>query len=211
VDNSKLDKIYTASGDAQMRDAYDDWADEYDADVTAQGYVTPKRVADALANFVNPAEQIVLDYGCGTGLSGVALKDAGFLHVDGTDLSQKMLDIAHRRAVYRKLHLVEPDETPDEALGLDLKTYPAICATGVISKGAAPPSLYQRLLSEMAPKARLAFSINDLSLADPDYAPLVKQSIDTGEAELLFEKHGPHLAQYENNAGSTVYVVEKVG
>lgn len=207
MDNSKLDNVYTASGDAEMRDAYDDWADEYDQDVVSQGYVTPSRVAEALAKFVSPGEQVVLDYGCGTGLSGVALNEAGFNHIDGIDLSQKMLDLAQRREVYRKLRLVEPDQT----LETELKKYPAVSAAGVISKGAAPASLYASLLDSMQPQAKLAFSLNDLSLADPEYSDLVKSSVDAGRVALLFEEHGPHLAKYDHNSGSTVYVVERLG
>jgi len=44
-----LDNIYqTAAGDP-MRQAYDQWADSYDADIEQQQYCTPGRVAAALA------------------------------------------------------------------------------------------------------------------------------------------------------------------
>lgn len=205
--NSNLDNVYTASGDAAVRDAYDEWAKDYDKDVVDQGYITPARIAKALAQFVSPSKDVVMDYGCGTGLSGEALKEAGFEHIDGADLSQKMLDIAQDRKVYRKLHLVEPDQT----LSSSLNQYKAIGAAGVISKGAAPPSLYHDMLEAMQPGAKLAFSINDLSLAEPEYRDLVKASVDAGTVDLLFEQHGPHLPKYENNSGSTVYVVDRLG
>lgn len=205
--DSKLDKVYTASGDDEMRDAYDQWADDYDKDVTSQGYITPARLAEALAQFASPREEVVMDYGCGTGLSGEALKAAGFERIDGADLSQKMLDIARDRKVYRELHLVEPDQP----LADDIEQYTAIAAAGVISKGAAPPSLYHDMLDAMQPGARLAFSINDLSLAEPEYRDLVKASLAAGKVDLLFEEHGPHLPRYENNSGSTVYVVKRLG
>lgn len=206
MEDSKLDKVYTASGDAEMRKAYDDWANEYDRDVESQGYITPARVAGALANFVSPGDNAIMDYGCGTGLSGVALQEAGFDHVDGADLSQKMIDVAREREVYRELHLVEPDQPLPAQLG----EYPAIAAAGVISKGAAPPSLYSDLLNVMQPGTKLAFSLNDLSLADPTYSDLIKSSVDADKVALLFEEHGPHLAKYGNNSGSTVYVVERL-
>ncbi|MEL1249908.1 class I SAM-dependent DNA methyltransferase [Aurantiacibacter gilvus] len=205
--NSKLDKVYTASGDAEMRQAYDNWAAEYDRDVVSQGYITPTRVAEALASFVSPGGQPVMDYGCGTGLSGIALKQAGFEQIDGVDLSEKMLDVARERDIYRNLHVVEPEESLSDGLG----KYEAIAAAGVISKGAAPPSLYTEMLHAMQPKAKLAFSLNDLSLADPEYADIVKDSKDAGLVDVLFEEHGPHLAEYGHNSGSTVYVVERLG
>jgi predicted TPR repeat methyltransferase len=207
VETTKLDKIYTASGDAEMRDAYDDWASEYDRDVEAQGYVTPKRVAEALARHMPDMGQPVMDYGCGTGLSGVALAKAGFGAIDGADLSQGMLEVARGREAYREVRLVEPEQKLAEVVG----GYRAIAAAGVISKGAAPPELYGQILDVMEPGALLAFSLNELSLAEPSYSQLVDQSAKAGEVSVLFEEYGPHLANYDQNSGSTVYVVERLG
>lgn len=202
---TNLDRIYQATGDAAMRDAYDQWAQDYDRDVGDKEYVTPTRIAEALATFVCDRATPVMDYGCGTGLSGVALKKTGFSTIDGADLSQKMLDIARDTGVYRDLSLVEPDAPPASQIA----DYPAITATGVISRGAAPASLYDAMLGVMKPGALLAFSINDLSMDDPDYSGLVASSVQDGKVDLLFEQHGPHLAKYGKNSGSTVYVIER--
>ncbi|MEW4448822.1 methyltransferase domain-containing protein [Qipengyuania sp. JC766] len=201
-----LDRIYTASGDAEMRELYDKWADDYDSDVVGNGYLTPTRIADALGRLVPDRDVAVMDHGCGTGLSGVALDEAGFSRIDGADLSQKMLDRARECEVYRTLDLIEPDAPlPDR-----YAQYPVIVAAGVISKGAAPPSLYGDLITAMRPGALLAFSVNDLSLAEPDYAKLVDRSAEAGEVKVLHDEHGPHLTGYEENNGSKVYVVEKL-
>lgn len=204
---TNLDRIYQASGDAEMRDAYDKWAEEYDRDVLDSGYITPARIAEALSQFVGNRNQPVMDYGCGTGLSGVALKKAGFNIIDGVDLSEKMLEAARKTGAYRDLDLVEPEAPPASQLA----DYRAITATGVISRGAAPASLYDDMIEIMQPGARLALSINDLSMDDPDYAGLVAQSVEAGKVELLMEEHGPHLVKYGKNSGSTVYVVERLG
>lgn len=204
---SNLDRIYEASGDAEMRDAYDQWAEDYDKDVVGNGYLTPARIAQALAGFADRRDEPVMDYGCGTGLSGVALKEVGFSTIDGADLSHKMLEVARETKVYRDLSLVEP-EAP---LAPQIADYRAITATGVISRGAAPPALYKQMLEVMKPGALLAFSMNDLSLQDPEYAELVSQSAAAGQARVLSEEHGPHLAKYGKNSGSTVYVVERLG
>lgn len=204
---TNLDRIYQASGDAEMRDAYDKWAEEYDRDVLDSGYITPARIAEALSQFVGNRNQPVMDYGCGTGLSGIALKKAGFSTIDGVDLSEKMLEAARETGAYRDLDLVEPEAPPASQLA----DYRAITATGVISRGAAPASLYHDMVEVMQPGARLALSINDLSMDDPAYAGLVAQSVEVGKVGLLMEEHGPHLAKYGKNSGSTVYVVERLG
>jgi len=50
-------------------DIYANWAASYDDDLAEAGYETPHRIAAALAKFTTPDARI-LDFGCGTGLSG---------------------------------------------------------------------------------------------------------------------------------------------
>ena len=204
--DKNLDRVYSASGDREMRKIYDEWADSYDDDVEGNNYLTPGRTADMLARFLKDSDAPIMDYGCGTGLSGVALTKVGFTRIDGVDLSEKMLDIARDLGVYRSLDLVEPNS----ALSPDLGEYAAITAVGVISKGAAPPSMYGDLLKVMKPGAILAFSLNDLSLEDPEYVELVSKSVDAGQVKLLQEEYGPHLTGYEDNNRSQVVAVEKL-
>ena len=202
----QLDRVYTASGNREMRAVYDDWAKDYDDDVAGNGYRSPARAAAALAEFLPDKDALILDYGCGTGLSGSALAAAGFTNLVGADLSSKMLDIARELDVYSTLDLVEPDQP----LPADYRQYDAIVAVGLISKGAAPPEIYRELLSVMRPSALLVFSMNDLSLVDPLYAPLVEESIKDGLVRPLKQEHGPHLPGYANNEGSMIYVLERL-
>jgi predicted TPR repeat methyltransferase len=53
----------------------------------------PHRIAAALKPYVQPSDRI-LDFGCGTGLSGLALQNAGFTNIDGLDISAPMLEKA---------------------------------------------------------------------------------------------------------------------
>ena len=45
----------------------------------------------ALAQTMNVHDALILDFGCGTGLSGLALRAAGVQVIDGCDLSEGML------------------------------------------------------------------------------------------------------------------------
>lgn len=45
----------------------------------------------------------ILDVACGTGLSGEALKKADFKIFDGIDGSQRMIDLANKKKIYRNL------------------------------------------------------------------------------------------------------------
>ncbi|MEO0463731.1 MAG: methyltransferase domain-containing protein [Pseudomonadota bacterium] len=205
MNKGNLDRVYAAHGDTQMRQIYDEWADQYDADLASSSYVTPRRVAEALARQMPHRDAAIMDYGCGTGLSGKALQAAGFSTIDGVDLSAKMLRVAQQQAVYRKLNLVEPNtEAP-----AFLSDYAAIAAIGVISRGAAPASLFGAILGRMRADALLAVSINDMSLADPGYRDLVSDAGEAGLIEVLCAEHGPHLEKYGENSGSTVFILKR--
>ncbi|MEM9786419.1 MAG: methyltransferase domain-containing protein [Pseudomonadota bacterium] len=166
---------------------YADWAATYDDDVTKRGYHTPRRIADALKDIAK-CDQHILDFGCGTGISGQALKAAGFTQIDGTDITAQMLDHAIARGIYNKTWLSQPDE-----LSFGRGAYPIIVAAGVVSLGAAPPDLLGDLVSKLIPGNLLALSFNDPTLADESYAKALGHEVGEGRVEVIFREHGPHL------------------
>lgn len=182
---------------------YADWADRYDADVKSWGYATPARIAEALAAHLPDKSAPVLDFGCGTGLSGLALKAVGFLTVDGTDISAEMIAQVAGRDIYRNLW-----QSESGVLDFAPGDYAAITATGVISVGAAPPETLDTVLDYLAPGGLLALSYNDATLTDPAYMEALDHAIAAGKVGLRFFKHGPHLL--EKDMKSTVYVLERM-
>lgn len=54
-------------------------------------------------SLVTDRQARVLDAGCGTGLVGSRLKQAGYTNIHGNDYSQKMLDEARATEAYRSL------------------------------------------------------------------------------------------------------------
>ena len=83
----KVKDAYGHKSGTEAVEFYDDWADSYDEELGALGYVTPKRCAEALISVGADPSQPILDIGCGTGVSGAALKAAGFQKIDGVDPS----------------------------------------------------------------------------------------------------------------------------
>ena len=183
---------------------YADWAAHYERDVGSAGYETPARLAAALADAMPDQTVPVLDFGCGTGLSGMALAGAGFPQVDGTDISPEMLAVAREKPCYRKLWQGQPGEIPQVA---DLG-YGAVTATGVISLGAAPPETLADLLSAMPCDGLLGLSYNDPTLNSPAYMAALEGVQEEGLAEVLSAAHGPHLSA--KDMGSTVYVLRRL-
>lgn len=182
---------------------YGDWAASYDDEITRNGYATPARCAAALADRVADRRAPSLDVGCGTGLSGLALRAAGFTTLDGTDFSPEMLARAERRGVYRRLlrgDLAEP-----------LPVTRGICANaasvGVVSPGHTPPETVAAVLDVLPAGGCLALSLNDHALAEPAFPSKIDELVSAGRVELRFHEHGSPLPGIGLEA--TVYVLRK--
>jgi predicted TPR repeat methyltransferase len=198
-----LNKAYGARDAASTRKLYDDWAASYEAEVAENGYATPGRCAAALASHMKDLSSPILDFGCGTGLSGLALKAAGFETVDGVDLSAEMLAQADEKGIYRKTSVIEAGAPLRHTPG----DYVAIAAIGVIGAGAAPIAVFHTLMNGLAKGGKLVLSFNDHALEDPSHEGAISEWTDCGAAHLLFSEYGDHLPGI--GLKSRVYVVEK--
>lgn len=181
---------------------YADWADNYEIEVVARGYRTPDRLAKALTNFTT-TDVDVLDFGCGTGIGGAALRRAGFTSVDGTDVTAEMLAKADARGIYRKTWHSSPTD-----MGFSKGAYPVIAAIGVISLGAAPANTLPPLVAQLEKDGLLAMSFNDPTLADETYIDALKTEVSDGHVEVVFREHGPHLDDV--GMGSDVIILRRL-
>lgn len=202
--NKATDKgLWTRRSIEETKAVYADWADSYDDNMAQMAYATPDRIAAALQEVGAQAACPILDFGCGTGLSGAALARAGFTTIDGTDISPEMLAQARSKTIYRHLTLGTPGQVDVEKGAYDI-----IIATGVISLGAAPPEMLGALLDVLKTSGLLAFSFNDPTLNDPIYINALQDVVDLKKAEIIFRKHGPHLS--EKVTGSDVIVLRRL-
>lgn len=179
---------------------YRDWAASYDADVTARGYHTPVRIAKALKEHYSGGT--VLDFGCGTGISGLALRAEGIEPLHGTDITEEMVELAKPKNIYEKLWVGEPGASP-AASG----TYAAIVATGVISLGAAPPETLGLLVNSLEPGGLIALSFNDPTIENGRFDAELNRHLNNGDLELLSRAHGPHLDDMD--MGSDVIILRR--
>lgn len=86
---------------AYVRELFDAFAPRFDAELEgALGYRTPTELVALLAPGLRGR---VLDLGCGTGLSGVALRPFA-TRLEGLDISPRMLAAARARGLYDALH-----------------------------------------------------------------------------------------------------------
>lgn len=106
-----LEKMYSitdTTASDEIRAIYDDWAENYDNELVAEhDYAMPMRAAEMAKKRLTDRNSNILDIGCGTGLSGIALNDMGFSNLDGCDLSENMLTLANKRDIYGRLFTVD--------------------------------------------------------------------------------------------------------
>lgn len=111
--DARLSRVYDNPGDKQA--LFDDWAPTYDHDlVNEMGYVADAEACRQLEALVPDRQARILDAGCGTGLVGRRLRQAGYTDIHGSDYSEKMLAEAGACGAYRSLQqhdLTQPVET----------------------------------------------------------------------------------------------------
>jgi SAM-dependent methyltransferase len=173
---------------------YEAWADTYDKEISEElGYAQPVRCAAALSTVVGTQHGAptgrVLDVGCGTGLSGLALEQAGFTNLDGCDFSAPMLDRAAATGVYRQLFTADLNE------GLDVpdETYDAVAAVGVFSFGHIQPSALREMLRVVRLSGAVVIGLNDHYWDLGTFQSEVDAIEADGVATLVFQEHGDHL------------------
>ena len=141
---------------------YDEWADGYDAALKSWDYPVPKRVAETLAELGVPLSGSVVDLGCGTGLSGEALRSFGFTgNLTGMDISQKSLNLIKKSKsnVYNALHVGNLD-VPLDQLRNEPAPYDACISVGVFSYVEHFEVLFPQVVSLLKPGGVLVFSHN---------------------------------------------------
>lgn len=86
------------------KNLFDNYALYYEKHMTeGLNYAVPQKIAQVLHQLI-PSLSIkkTLDLGCGTGLSGIILRELS-THLTGVDLSREMLEEAHKKAIYDEL------------------------------------------------------------------------------------------------------------
>jgi predicted TPR repeat methyltransferase len=141
----------------EVRRFYDEWAERYDADLAAWDYRAPARIGRLLVEWGDPAAD-ALDAGCGTGLSGRALRDAGCTgHLVGIDVSAPSLAIAERSGAYDEVRvgdLTAPLDFADDRFGL-------LACSGVLTYVPDVEPCWREFARVVRPGGVIAFSQRD--------------------------------------------------
>jgi predicted TPR repeat methyltransferase len=96
------------ASDRTIQQIYKDFAWNYETRMLKDlDYKGPERVLEGIQSVIGtPSNLAVLDLGCGSGLSGLSLKQFAS-NLTGVDLSPEMIELARARNIYDRLEVAE--------------------------------------------------------------------------------------------------------
>ena len=186
-----LKSAYDTRSTEETRDLYDRWAATYDVElVEEKDYAQPSRCAEMLARYLADRQGTILDVGCGTGLSGGALIEAGYRTIDGCDLSPGMLAKARQTGIYGRLFEADLNVPPLDAADA---AYDAVVAVGVFSLGHVHPDALDEIVRVLKPGAPLVIGLNEHYYDEGELTAKLIDLSGAGRIDRLAEEHGAHI------------------
>lgn len=152
-----LQQAYASDDESSQLAFYKKWAQEYDTQMLeGLDYESPQKIARCLSRHLKHKHEPVLDIGCGTGLTAMALISLGYGLIDGVDYSAEMIAVARAKSIYQNLHVADLNQTLD----FDNDHYAAIISSGTFTHGHVGPQPLDELVRVLKPGGYLACTIH---------------------------------------------------
>jgi len=152
-----LERAYSLASPEESLNLYRDWAGTYDHTMLdGLAYISPALLADLVARHLTDRRSLILDVGCGTGLTALELARRGYSRFEGLDISPDMLAASEARGLYERLRqadLTGPLEAEDGA-------YDAVASTGTFTHGHVGADCLNELVRVLRPGGLLACTIH---------------------------------------------------
>lgn len=182
----RLQRIHGVKDNEELRITYDEWASEYDADLEALGFLSPKAAAVLLDKYVADKAARVLDAGAGTGMVGVELARRDFTQITALDMSTGMLATAKEKGVYEDFVIGELGKT----LPIETDAFAGTTCVGVFTYAHATPESLDELIRVTKTGGPVVFSIRTDYYTDAGFD--VKQAALEAEGKWkLLERSAP--------------------
>ena len=180
---------YEADTPAELNDAYQQWAGDYDRDTCQQmGYVGPEIAAKILDRHLASKNCRVLDAGCGTGLVGEVLADMGYENLEATDYSPDMIREARKKDIYRRLFQGDLNGR----LSVPADTYDASICVGTFTYAHVDPEAFDELIRVTRPGGTICFTVRDGAYKECGY----RQKMLELEREKVWQLAEMHQEDY---------------
>lgn len=209
--NKVISELTPSSTENDAKETYDAWAATYEKDTDEYGYKGHVLCMEAF-NKAMQSEGVfpganknikILDAGAGTGIIGEMLVKQGYTNVDALDISQKMLDIAIKKNVYKRFICAPLSDVRIEQI--QTAEYDVTLCAGTIVYGQAKPVALDECIRHVRPGGLFIFSIRADSF-DPkelgystkfeELEKLGKWSLVNRELRELYSN--PHEERYRN-------------
>ncbi|MFN7026125.1 MAG: class I SAM-dependent DNA methyltransferase [Pseudorhizobium sp.] len=149
--------------DAYVETLFDQHAESFEDILVEQlGYAVPVLVRQRLHELKLGPFKRMLDLGCGTGLTGGALRDM-VDDITGIDISENMVEIAHEKDLYETLYVAEVEDFLEDN---DDEPFDLITATDVLPYLGALEPLFFGAAENMLAGGHFVFSSETLPAAD---------------------------------------------
>lgn len=209
--NKFISELTPSSTENDAKETYDAWAATYEKDTDEHGYKGHVLCMEAFNKamqcegvFPGANKNIkILDAGAGTGIIGEMLVKQGYTNVDALDISQKMLDIAIKKNVYKRFISAPLSDVRIEQI--QTAEYDVTLCAGTIVYGQAKPVALDECIRHVRPGGLFIFSIRADSF-DPkelgystkfeELEKLGKWSLVNRELRELYSN--PHEERYRN-------------
>lgn len=204
--SSLHEKLISPGPKEEKINAYGEWAETYDKDVRDHDYCAPETVSKILIDEIAKSPSmsgkksvLLLDAGCGTGLTGEAFlrctKDMDHSWtLIGLDYSPAMLELADKKGIYDTLRTADLNEP----LPLNGQKVDLITATGVFMEGHCGPRALGNLLSSLVSGGCACLTVRNESFKpkEDEYNEVIKSMNCVVESNDILPYLGPVVANY---------------
>lgn len=167
--HSWLKGASTTSEDVEVY--YDVWAKKYNEDLKNWQYHAPIEAAKLLKSFM-PGSVKILDAGCGTGLTGITLREFGYADIVGIDISRKSIALAEETGAYSSLQQQDLQKQP---FPFNNDEFDAVNCIGVLSYIEDPISLFQEFCRIVRPGGYIVFTHREDLVISFNFQELLKE------------------------------------
>ena len=183
-------KILTATSTDELMEVYNHWADRYDRELLEDwGYFSPQKAVQLLLDAMGSQDLKVLDAGCGTGLVGELLKEAGMSSLTGVDYSPGMLAEALSKGVYDVLHKMDMNL----ALTLPSDSFDAVTCIGTFTSSHVKPQAVAELARVTRSGGVLVFTVRDDYWQSTNFIDLVTELHVSGVVQIEQIRLEPYI------------------
>ncbi len=177
-----LSSICDSQSTEELKNKYDNWANNYDTDVQKDWSFMPSAIAKTLSQLLPDKQCSILDAGAGTGLVGEALAKEGYTNLTAVDLSEQMLAIAKEKQVYQSLH---QGNLEDSDIFSNSEKFDVIITAGVFAYAHAGEKVLNNLFSVLKEEGIFLLTIRE------DYRQEMQTALEQLSWQLVSEEAFP--------------------